>query len=473
MATFAHLVFSQGALSASYQVNWYAVAPRFARGLRRYHPIGPAIRLETLGSDGKAAPISLKASAILTFQMDKFPAPIPGKLGILRATSNGWEQVASSFDSTAKTLSVKVDGLPVTFAVVDSSKSVSPATPDPSDPAAVQFPDGYWGLAAVDDSGNLIFQKTTNSDNSASWTVPTVVDTASSSPAVTRLGSTLAIFFTKSDGTYQQVFVRTSTNEGATWSAATQLSSETASVYQVQASNVADTVYVFWSLALSMSNNYTSSPLNYRTSTDLSTWTTEATVGQQVGPLGDFIAPGFDLEPLTSGTWMLSWIAPSASDPTDYSYPVLWAATTTDLGSASWSNAQELCVNLGSIYGPRWPAHPSIAQDSTGTVWLAYGEYGWPSTSYDLYYKTSADGGATWNPSGNNNGNLYQPGSADNTYLVVTSGGTPRSFFNENGSLWYKDMPSGATTQVVGGPIPEPAPTDVQFSSEPNLRGFS
>lgn len=68
MASFAELVFPQGALSASYQMNWYAVEPRFARGLRRYHPIGPAIHMEALGSDGKAASVSPKSSGILAFK---------------------------------------------------------------------------------------------------------------------------------------------------------------------------------------------------------------------------------------------------------------------------------------------------------------------------------------------------------------------------------------------------------------------
>ena len=470
MVDFGGFALPQGALAAPYQINWYAVEPRLARGLRRYHPAGPPIHLEALGSDARPASVSLKAAAVLSFKMDKFPATLPKKPAVRQLTPMGWESLPSSFDAGTKTLTIQLTELPVTLAVVDSSQPVSPATPDPSDPASIQLPDGYWALAAVDNSANLIFQKTTSAQSSAYWTSPVTVDTSASDPALVQQGSALGLLYARSDGTHKQVFLRTSADEGATWSAPTQLSSETSDVYQIQATSASGTAYVFWSLALSLSNNYASSPVNYRSSPDLESWSPVATVGQQVGPQGDFVDPSFDLKLLSSGSWLMSWTAPSASDPTDYSYPVIWAATSADLGSTSWSNAQELCIGLGGIFGTRWPTRPSIGQESGGTVYLSYGEYGYPSTWYDLYYKTSTDGGGSWVPAGTADGNFYQPGSADNSYLAATNGGTSRSYFNESGLLWYKDMPSGTTTQVqTAPPAPtvQPTPTDAESIDKP------
>lgn len=94
--------------------------------------------------------------------------------------------------------------------------------------------------------------------------------------------------------------MKTSTDEGATWSAATQLSSEAVDVYQVQVLIDGSTASVFWS------KSDTSRLLQYRTSTDLASWAAAASVGQPIGPLQGSTYPSFGVQHLGSGSWALS-----------------------------------------------------------------------------------------------------------------------------------------------------------------------
>jgi hypothetical protein len=148
----------------------------------------------------------------------------------------------------------------------------------------------------------LLFRRTLGAAEPQYWRDGVTVETGADAPAMVSLGGTTALFYRKAVGTVQQVFLRTSTDDGATWSAPTQLTSEAVSVYQIQASNVGGTIYMFWS------RSDTSGVLQYRTSTNLASWSSPATVGQQIGPLQGNTFPFFDIKKLSSGTWALSWL---------------------------------------------------------------------------------------------------------------------------------------------------------------------
>lgn len=193
------------------------------------------------------------------------------------------------------------------------------------------------------------------------------IDGSADSPALVRLGSTLGLFYRKTVSGVKQGMLKTSTDDGITWSGATQLSSETANVYQIQATNVAGTVYVFWSLS------NTSGTVRSLTSTDLGSWSSQSTLGRTIGPLQSNTYPIFDVRNFASGTWGLAWINGSTTGDYpvgagDLAYPVVWFATSTDL--ASWSTAQELSVAYNTKQ--RWPGGISLGQDGSGTVYLSW-----------------------------------------------------------------------------------------------------
>ncbi len=257
-------------------------------------------------SDTDSAVTRLAVPAVLRVKLDRpevrlSPSVRPA-LRVLRPT--GWELVPAIYDPQSKSLSASLTELPVTVAVVDDAAPAGSGDWDPKDPAAVQFSDGAWGVAAIDGATppNLLYRRALGTQEPVYWLDALTIDSASDSPALVRLSSTIALFYRKASGSVKQVWLRTSTDDGASWSSATQLTTESVNVYQIQASVTGGTVYVFWSLS------DTSGTLQYRTSTDLSSWAAKATVGQAVGPLQNNTSPQFDLKKYSSGTWGLTWL---------------------------------------------------------------------------------------------------------------------------------------------------------------------
>jgi hypothetical protein len=78
------------------------------------------------------------------------------------------------------------------------------------------------------------------------------------------------------------------------------------------------------------------------------------------------------------------WVAWTKCIGTEYS---IYYKTSSDSG-ATWSNEKALTTS------PEIDSSPSIYQTATGTVWLVWSSK--RTGSYDLYYKTSSDRGATW-----------------------------------------------------------------------------
>lgn len=114
---------------------------------------------------------------------------------------------------------------------VEKSAQVKQSTPqpsadwDPKDPAAVQYSDGAWGIAYNDNANplNLIFRRSLGAGDPQYWKDPITVEPGAERAAMVTLGSTTALFYGKMVGTIREIFLKTSTNDGATWSAATQL----------------------------------------------------------------------------------------------------------------------------------------------------------------------------------------------------------------------------------------------------------
>lgn len=118
-------------------------------------------------------------------------------------------------------------------------------------------------------------------------------------------------------------------------------------------------------------------------------------------PLSDSTAVSWSDE--TRLTTYASWdVGPSITQMQDGTVWVVWQREYGDWPSTNW----DLCYKTSSDYGVSWsidtrlttdPSHdtaPSVCQAAGGTLFVA-----WASDrtgNYDIFYKTSSDGGASW-----------------------------------------------------------------------------
>ena len=481
------LIVPAGAVQVRTRFSRYSVEMNQVGGLRRYHPLGEAVHVEARRSDTGAAVTTLQRSATARLN---FSGPLrESQSPAVRAQKvTGWELVSSSLDRAAMALTITVSSLPVTLAMIDDSTPPGSGEWDPADPAAVQLGDGSWGVAYTDAASpaHTLYRRYLGTQEPPYWLDAVTVDTGVNYldlpvPALVTISSTLALFYRKTTGGVKQVFLCTSTDDGINWSSATQLTTESVDIYQVQASNVSGTVYLFWSLS------NTSGTLQYKTSTDLSNWSSAATVGQAIGPWQNGTNPGFDIKKFGSGTWGLVWLNPATcatpnppcttweqnNVTNNYFYPVVWYATSTDL--SSWSSA----IELSRPWSEAWPAGLSLAQTSGGTVYVSYRRYhtAWGSSSQYNYFRTSTNDGASWSVEtlygyepARDTGE-YSAVFANNSYLAVDSNGNIRSFWDQRiqnvysgqtgaypTQLFFRDLPSGAITPIS-------ANTEVQSQS--------
>jgi hypothetical protein len=111
---------------------------------------------------------------------------------------------------------------------------------------------------------------------------------------------------------------------------------------------------------------------------------------------------------------------------------------TTD-GGTSWSPAKRLTWTSGDS------RVPAIAIDSGNSIHVAWQDY--TPGNYEIYYKRSSDGGATWSVVKRltwTSGNSYSPAIAidsSNTIHVAWDDDTPGNF-----EIYYKVSEDGGTT---------------------------
>ena len=257
-------------------------------------------------------------------------------------------------------------------------------------PTGLELADGSVLLAWLGFDGRLYARRNLGTATDPVWgplvTVrePLNSGTASAigvdSPSLVRLGSTLALFHTFSDGAYFQVWITTSTDSGATWSMPVQITHEDGHVQRLQAVTSGGTVYLFWS------RQDTNGKLFYQTTTDLTSWTAKTTVGQQVGVQADNTTSNFGITRLAAGTWVLGWLAPHAGG--DTYHPTVHVATSADL--ATWSAP----VELNDAQSQPYPSSVALAQEpGSGKIYALFEQ----DVNRDRYVveRTSADA-VTW-----------------------------------------------------------------------------
>ena len=180
----------------------------------------------------------------------------------------------------------------------------------------------------------------------------------------------------------KEIFYKTSSNNGTTWTGDIQLTNNTITdrnpcIFQ----DLRRTIWIVWQREPSWSE----SDIYYVTSSDNGlSWSDEERLTND--------AP-WNFHPSIMGTNNGAiWIAYSSFVNANHE---LFYKTSTNYGM-SWSNAIQLTTSSTVD-----DEHPSIIQDMSGTIWVFW------TRGKDIYYKTSTNHGANWSP---------------NTLLVSSSG---------------------------------------------------
>jgi RHS repeat-associated protein len=266
-----------------------------------------------------------------------------------------------------------------------------------SAPAGVTLADGSTLWAYLGIRGRLYVRKNGGTLGEPAWRAPVLVrelaagDFGADSPTLVRFAGKVALFHTYVDGLILQVWVTTSTDDGATWGTPVKLTSEAIHVQRVQAVVSGSTLYLFFS------RQDTSGSLFYRTTSDLVSWSATATVGRAIGQTRDNTTSNFGIARLASGQWLLGWVAPSAAgEPPNAPagstiYPTVQAATSGDLATG-WSAPVELTL----AYSQRGATSVAVGQDAgTGLMGALFEQFAAPADSY-IAQRTSSNG-TSWN----------------------------------------------------------------------------
>jgi hypothetical protein len=205
----------------------------------------------------------------------------------------------------------------------------------------------------------------------------------------------------------RHIWYKTSTDDGATWSPATQLTTDTGSGYDPSITEAADgALWVAWT-----SHRSGNADIWYKTSTDGGvTWS----AGSQLttDPGDDY---SLAIAQATDGTLWVVWASNRSGNQG------IWYKTSSD-GGGSWSPASQLSTD------PAWDDYPTVAQAANGTIWVMWNRSGL------LWYRTSSDGGASWSPEAQIDGDCCH----ESPSLVVGGDGVMWLAGERYPDVWYQ-----------------------------------
>jgi len=183
------------------------------------------------------------------------------------------------------------------------------------------------------------------------------------------------------------IFFKSSSDGGSTWTADTQLTTDTAiddtpSIIQTNDGRI-------WVIFLSWRSSPSNPDIYYVTSSDGgATWSSAAQLTMD---------PNFDLSPsivqLSDGTIFVAWQSDRIKvwEPEEKIWipqDDIWYKTSSD-GGSTWTADTRLTTD------PTDDANPSVTQITDGKIWIAF-VASRLDTARDIYYTTSSDGGSTW-----------------------------------------------------------------------------
>jgi hypothetical protein len=223
-----------------------------------------------------------------------------------------------------------------------------------------------------------------------------------------------------------EIFYRKSTDGGTTWSAPKRLTtnwgtSENPSI----AVDSSDTIHVVWE---DSSTGY--EEIFYRQTTDEGT--TWSAAKRLTWTAGSSEVP--DLAVDSSGAIHVAW-----QDDTPGNDEIFYKKSTD--GGASWTSVKRLTWTSGASW------RPDIAIGQGQAISAIWGDDTTAQYEYEIYYKRSTDGGASWDPvkrltwtAGTSDGADMAIDSSNGVHIVW------RNYSQGQGNLYYKQSTDGGTT---------------------------
>ena len=245
-------------------------------------------------------------------------------------------------------------------------------------PALTKTADGrLWMVWDSYRPGNCDIYARTSADGGATWSAEARLTTDAAGdyyPEIVQASNgKIWLVWTSYRSSNYDIYYKTSTDNGATWSADTRLTTDPGSDYYPSITQAADgKIWVAWSAYRSANWD-----IYYRTTPDNgATWSAETRL--TTDPYTDY-AP--DILRTADGRVWVAWQAYRTGGSDIY-------IKNTANGGVNWT-ADTLLVSDGSS-----DFHPSLAQTADGKIWVAW--QGYRTGNGDLFYKSSADGGGTW-----------------------------------------------------------------------------
>jgi len=303
-----------------------------------------------------------------------------------------------------------------------------------------------WFVWTSKRMGNYDIWYKNSSDGGATWSADTqlTTDTAiddSPSIAQTSDGRIWVVFYSwrsqVGNETNPDLYYMTSSDGGATWSSATQLTTDPDFDLNPSIVQLSDgTIFVAWQSDRIWVQGKPQDDIYYKTSSDSgATWSGDTRLTTD---LGDDFDPS--VTQTADGKIWIAFVS-GRLDPFHIYY------TTSSDGGANWSTETQLTTYAGDNWAP------SITQTSDGKIWIMF--HSPRAGNWDIYYETTSDGGAHWTPdtrlTDHPNYDVVPSitQTADGTIWVAFA-----SYRMGNYDIWYKmySRHDGAITSVTASP---------------------
>jgi len=290
------------------------------------------------------------------------------------------DATGTDYDDARRAVDITLGNTTIADFVLAELSPVVQVTTDPGsdyEPAMTQTADGkVWVVWRSYRSGNSDIWYKTSSDGGATWSAASQTTTDpdydySTAMTQTADGKMWVVWYSYRSGN-PDIWYVTSSDGGATWSYPSQITTDPDSDYEPAIAQTADgTVWVAW-----YSYRSGNPDIWYKTSSDGgSTW---SDAYQLTTDTGSDYNPA--ITQTNDGNIWVAW------QSYRFGGNGIWCKTSPD-GGATWSEAFPIDTGI-------WGYDPAITQTNDGKIWVVWTSY--RSGNYDIWYKTSSDGGATW-----------------------------------------------------------------------------
>jgi hypothetical protein len=238
------------------------------------------------------------------------------------------------------------------------------------------------------------------------------------------------------DGSSYTIVVKNSTDDGASWSAATTLTSTSTLAANYSTMAIYNGQYPVIAYVISYAG---SKPVRSRAFNG-SSWTSEVTLDSaNNGAVQNFSLTSVGNQVVYAGA------NPGVNTAIQYAF----------FNGTSWSATATVNTSASDTYDPQ------VVSDGTN-VWLFYGHKGGTATAYDLYYRKYD--GASWSASG-----TLTSGAANNRYPHVprtVAAGAPIPYVYQSGTAAPFTLYGNSVATTANAPAGRPRTANYQFTTD-------